>query len=135
MLYRLRLLLIIVIYYRVHSPITAANCTSCDIVQSMLNKRWEKEKKNQKIPKINKIKIRGPLFVTQWDERSIMCTHTRYSLLCVRFELSKYNNTIPHENAFSLFACRYKSFFRRPPCLHSQTPFYGYSSYIYRYRQ
>lgn len=32
-------------------------------------------KKKQKIPKITKIKNRGPLSVSQWDGRSIMCIH------------------------------------------------------------
>jgi len=62
--------------------------------------------------------------------RAFHYVYTRYSLLCVRFELSKYNNAIPHENVFPLSTRSCKSFFQRPPCLHSQTPFYGYSSYI-----
>jgi len=65
--------------------------------------------------------------------RAIYYVHTyntRYSLLCVRFELSKYNNAIPLENIFTLPEYSCKSFFRRPSCLHSQTPFYGYSSYM-----
>jgi len=86
-------------------------------------------KKNQKIPKITKIKNRGPLSVSQWDGRSIMCIHD----IPFHVSVSNYQSTTMqyrNENAFLLSARSCKSFFQRPPCLHSQTPFYGYSSYI-----